>query len=81
MRDLILVIAVAAAFAVLVTAQLAILAGLVRRKLLWKALAGLILPPLAVYWAWAEGMRGRATAFVVGAILYGIALGVTLWNG
>jgi len=81
MRDLFLVFSVAATFALLVTAQLAILAGLVRRKLLWKALAGLLLPPLGAYWAWTEGMKTRATAFLFGAILYATALGVTLWNG
>ena len=81
MRDVVLVVAVAVTFAWLSTAQVAILAGLVRRRRYWRAAASLVVPPLAPYWAWVEGMRLRAYLWIAGAVLYAIALALAWSSG
>ena len=78
MRDVVLVVAVAMAFAWLSTAQLAILAGLFRRKRYGRAASSLALPVLAPYWAWLDGMRVRAIAWISGAVIYAVALTLAL---
>lgn len=78
MRDAVLVVAVALAFAWVLTAQVFIVAGLVRRRLYWKAVSSLVVPILAPYWAWGEGLRARSIAWVLGAVCYAAALAVAL---
>lgn len=58
------------AFALLVTAHLAIVVGLVAKTPRWRALAALVVAPLAPYWAWREHMRVRAGFWATGLILY-----------
>ena len=65
---------VALAFAVLVTAHVAIVAGLFARTPRWHAPLALVLPPLAPYWAAREGMTARSLIWLVGIVVYGIAL-------
>ena len=81
MSDVILVVVVALAFAWTVTVQVAILAGLLRRRLKWRALSGLLLPPLCPYWAYTEGMRVRAAIWVGGVCVYGVAVILAWWRG
>lgn len=81
MSDIILIVVIAFAFALTITAQVAILAGLLRRKLKWRALSGLLMPPLAPYWAYNEGMRVRAAIWLFGAVVYVLTLILALWRG
>lgn len=81
MSDIILIVVIALAFALTVTAQVAILAGLLRRKLKWRALSALLMPPLAPYWAFTEGMRVRAVTWIVGAAVYGASFALAWWRG
>lgn len=81
MSDVLLLVVIAAAFALVTTAHVAILAGLLRRKHPWQALSGLLMPPLAIYWAHLEGMRARAVIWLVGAMVYGATLALALWRG
>ncbi len=58
------------AFATLVTAHVTILAGLLVREPRWRALAAVLVPPLAPAWAARTGMAGRAGVWVASAIAY-----------
>lgn len=73
MKDVILVSAVVLAFALLVTAHLAIVVGLVAKTPRWRALVALVFAPLAPYWAWREHMRVRAGIWAVGVVVYVVA--------
>ncbi|MCU0690130.1 MAG: hypothetical protein MUF54_01885 [Polyangiaceae bacterium] len=79
--DVVLVVTVTTTFALLVTMQVTILAGLVHRKQYWHSLAALLLPVLAPYWAFAEGMRVRAWLWIASALSYAACLAFTLWRG
>lgn len=81
MRDVMLVVAVALAFAWVTTAHLAIVAGLLRRASYGRAAAALLIPPLAPYWAWSEHMRIRLIAWIAGAIAYGVAFAIAWSSG
>jgi hypothetical protein len=72
-RDDVLAAALVLAFATLVTAHGAIVAGLAVRRPRWRALAALVAAPLAPYWAWA-GMRKRAVVWLASAAAYAIAM-------
>lgn len=62
------------AFALLVTVHVWIVAGLLRRPPRWRALAGLLVPPLALWFAFQERMRMRATLWLGFAVLYLVTL-------
>ena len=81
MSDVLLVIVVAAAFALMMTAQVAILAGMVRRKQWWRALSGLLMPPLSLYWAHREGMRVRGIVWLAASIVYVAMVALAIWRG
>jgi hypothetical protein len=70
---MILVGTVVLAFALLVTAHLAIVVGLVAKTPRWRALVALVFPPMAPYWAWREHMRVRAGIWAAGLVLYVVA--------
>jgi hypothetical protein len=62
------------AFASLVTVHVTLVAGLAARPPRWRALAALVLVPLAPFWGRAERMHARTVAWVVSAALYGVML-------
>ena len=68
------IVAVVLAFALLVTAHLAIAVGLVAKTPKWRALVALVFAPMAPYWAWREHMRIRAGIWAAGLVLYVVAL-------
>lgn len=61
------------AFALFITAHVAITYGLVFRKPRWRAPAALLIAPLAPYWAWREHMRIRAGIWCAALVLYAVA--------
>jgi hypothetical protein len=73
-RDMVCVAVLLVAFALLVTAHVTLALGLLRRLPRWRAPVGLVVPPLAVFWGWREGMRVRSTLWALSALLYGAAL-------
>jgi hypothetical protein len=73
MRDIVVVTTVVLAFAALITAHVAIVAGLVARPPRWRALVAFALPPAALFWAWNERMRVRACVWVGALVLYAVA--------
>lgn len=70
-RDEIVATALVLAFAVLVTAHVAIVAGLAGRAPRWRALPALVVAPLAPYWAWPT-MRRRAIVWLGSAAAYAV---------
>lgn len=69
-RDAIVVGLVVVAFAVLVTAHVWIVAGLLRRPPRWRAPVALFAFPLAPYWAIREHMRARGVVWIAAAVAY-----------
>ncbi len=78
MRDLVIVAAVLLGFAILVTTHLAIVVGLVRKHPRWRALAALVLVPMAPYYALVEGMRKRGILWLLASTIYVVALVLAL---
>lgn len=74
MSDAALALGLVSAFAALVTVHVATLFGLLRRRHFAEALSAFVLPPLAPYWAFTQGMRARAVAWFASAGLYMVAL-------
>jgi len=70
--DEVVVAALVLAFATLVTAHVALVAGLASRRPWWRAPVALIAAPLAPYWGHKERMHARAAVWVAGALAYGI---------
>jgi hypothetical protein len=64
-----------AALVVLMGAHL-VLVGSLARISLWRAPLALLVPPLAAYWAWIQGMRVRVFVWLGAVAAY--ALGVAL---
>jgi hypothetical protein len=62
------------AFATLVTAHVMIVAGLGERGPRWRALAALLVFPLAPFWGRAERMNVRVLAWFVSAAAYAVLL-------
>lgn len=79
MKDLIVVIAVLLAFALMVTAHVAITYGLARRQPRWRAAVAFVVAPLAPYWAWREQMKVRAWIWTGALVLY-VAATVLAWT-
>ncbi len=73
MSDGLVFIAVVGAFAIAVTAHVAIVFGLAMRRPRWRAVVALLVPPFAPYWAVREQMRFRAAMWVVGVVGYAAA--------
>ena len=71
--DLVLYVATVLSFALAITAHVTIVVGLAARTPRARALAALVVAPLAPYWAVRERMRVRAAAWVVGLVGYGVA--------
>jgi hypothetical protein len=61
------------AFAVAITAHVAIVLGLLRRAPRWRAFVALVLPPLGVAWSLRERLWFRAVAWTIGAFSYVVA--------
>jgi apolipoprotein N-acyltransferase len=72
------VVLLALAFAVLVTAHVSLLAVLAFRRPRWRAIAALVIPPLAPYWGWQERRHVASSVWVFGAIAYVVSLLLTL---
>lgn len=76
--DVALVLTAASAFALLATTQVAILAGLLRRNRSRPLIWALLVPPLAPYFSFTEGMRVRGWLWLGCGLLYGLALVLTV---
>jgi hypothetical protein len=77
MKDAILVLGLVLAFATLVTVHVAIVLGLLFRDPRWRAVAALIVPPLAPYWALRGGMVIRGAVWIGSVVLYTSLLGIS----
>jgi hypothetical protein len=72
-KDLVLVVVLVLAFALFITAHVAITYGLAVRAPRWRAPAAFFVAPLAPYWAWREHMRVRFGIWGAALVLYVIA--------
>lgn len=73
MTDIVVFSALVVAAAWLFTTHVSVAWGLVRRHPRWHGPVAFLVPPLAPFWAWREGMRVRAVLWLVGAVGYAIA--------
>ena len=71
-RDEIVSLGLVGAFALLFTAHVTLVVGLAARPPRWRALVALIAAPLAPWWGLRLGLRGRAAAWLVGALAYAV---------
>ena len=75
MRDVAEVLILSVLLAAVLTTHAVILLGLLARRQSWRALAALLMPILAPYWAWQNSLRARAVAWVVLTVIYFLLLG------
>ena len=68
--DELLALGVPLAFAVFVTAHVALVAGLAARHPRWRALVAAVALPMAPFWGAKEKMRGRTAIWALGAAVY-----------
>ncbi|MBN2193449.1 MAG: hypothetical protein JW751_11590 [Polyangiaceae bacterium] len=61
-------------FALLATAQVALVLALVRRPRPWRALVAFFVPPLAPFLGWESGFRIWPAIWLVALLLYAVAL-------
>ena len=73
MRDVLIVIALSASLALLVTSYIATLYGLLVRGHWRKAISGIVMPPLAAHWAFETRMPVRGMAMLLGGVGYFVA--------
>jgi hypothetical protein len=72
-KDIIVLVTVIVAFAALITIHVGVSARLVlRARPRWRGLVALIVPPLAPIWAFREGWRRSAVAWLAAVLLYTI---------
>ena len=72
-RDDLVAIALVVAFAVVVTAHVTLVVGLLLQRPRWRALVALVVPPLAPYRGW-RALRKRSVVWVAGAVAYTVLL-------
>ncbi len=71
-------IALAALLAIFAGAHVAIAIGLGwRKRLLRRALLGLLVPPLAPWWAWEAGLRVQTIVWGAALALYAVGVAIT----
>jgi hypothetical protein len=68
------VVALVLAFATLVTVHVSLIFGLAFRHPVWRAPVAFVIPPLAPWWGWQDGMRARSAIWMIGALVYAGAL-------
>ena len=74
MKDIVVVSALVLAFATLVTAHVALVARLVlHERPRWRGLLALVVPPLAVLWAFRAGWRKTATVWLLAVVVWVVA--------
>lgn len=73
MNDLVVFAWLVVAFAALVTAHVALVWGLAKREPRGRALAALVVFPLAPYWGVREHMRVRAALWMAFGVAYAVA--------
>lgn len=78
-RDEWVMVAVVIAFAAWITAHITIVAGLVARRPRWRALAALVIVPLAPFWGLRARMFVRSAIWIASAGVYGIARWLAAW--
>jgi hypothetical protein len=72
--DIALLSVLVIAFATLVTVHIALALAIARRGRRSRALAALVVAPLAPYFGWREGLRARGALWMVAAVSYMAAL-------
>ncbi len=74
--DLALLLLLSLALGLLVTSHVALAALLVARRPRWRALLALVVPPLAPYWGWTEGLKIWSVLWLFSATLYAVGFAV-----
>lgn len=75
LKDILVLSALVLGFATLVTAHVALAARLfLRERPRWRGLVALLVPPLAVVWAFRAGWRRTATLWLIAVVVWVLAL-------
>jgi len=73
-KEIVLVASMLLAFALLATVHVSLVFSLAGRTPRWRALVGLVVPPLAPFWGWRERMRKRSLMWLSCAAVYVVSL-------
>jgi hypothetical protein len=80
-KDAIILGGLVLGFATLVTVHVALAFRLtLRERPRWRGPVALVVPPLAVIWAFKAGWRRTAILWLAAVLIYAIALVVALWS-
>lgn len=74
MKDLLVLAALALGFATLVTLHVTLAARLLRQKPRWRGPVALVVPPLALLWAFRAGWYRSGVLWLIALLVYVIAL-------
>ncbi len=72
--DVLLLLLLVGAFALLVTAHVALFAALLHGPRPWRGVLALLVPPTAPYLGWREGLRAWPVTWLIALATYGAAL-------
>lgn len=64
----------ASALAVFVAAHVALVAGLARRRVWGRAVVAMVVPPLAPFWGYREGLRTATIAWCAALVVYAVGV-------
>ena len=70
LKEEILLLGLLVSFAAFVTAHLALVVGIARRRPAWQALVALAAVPIAPYWGIRAGLLVRSMTWLVSAVAY-----------
>lgn len=70
--NLFVTLTVILSFATLLTAHVALVAGLVARRPRWRAPVAFVIVPLAPYWGFREHMKARAIVWSLALVVYAV---------
>jgi hypothetical protein len=74
-KDIVILAALILGFATLITAHVVIASRLaLRERPRWRGLVALVVPPLAVLWAFRAGWRRTAAVWIGAVLVYVVAL-------
>lgn len=79
--DLAVFVAIVLSFAAFVTTHVALVYGLLVRAPRWRGPVGLVVAPLAPYWGFKAGLRGRSFIWLGAFAAYAAALIANHWLG
>lgn len=74
MRDIVVIAFLVLSFAFVMTIHVSIALGLLTRPPRYRGFVALFVPVIGLVWAWQSSMRARVWMWIIGAVVYVVAL-------